>query len=244
MQASPLEEITDEFVLVRAAARALWVAIFVSASGLPLLSAAALPERVVLGHTLSSERDPAVEIRLPSSAHYVGADRFLLSDRKLGDFDDCELHAFVESSDGRNVRRLYWVQFEAYLPNQPTLHHTYDSPRHLTIGGLDFYVDTWVSSGSTPPEPGSDDAHLDSLLASRGYQRADSMSVRLVHLTDATKRKELMIIYAETLAPTGYTAARLKAGGADHARWAAIEHRLIERARQRIRVTRTPGSGR
>jgi hypothetical protein len=206
-------------------------------SGFPLPGLAAQPERTVSHNTVISRRDPAVNITLPGSAHYLGAERFLLTDPKLGAFDDCELHAFVDSKDGRHIRRLYWVQFEAYLPSQPTLHHTYDSPRHLTIGGLDFYLDTWVSSGRTPEEPGSDGAHLDSLLAAHGYRRDDSMSVRLVHLTDATKRKELMIIYAESLAPTGFTAAELKEGGADHARWTAIEGELVRRAKQSIAIS-------
>lgn len=61
---------------------------------------------------------------------------------------DCELHAFVESDNQQNVQRLYWVQFEGYLPSKPELHHAYDSPRHLTIGGMDFYVDTWTRSSN------------------------------------------------------------------------------------------------
>ena len=234
-----MERVADVCVAARASAHVYWTAIVaVLVSWLPLQSGAALPEGAVFDNTLISQRDPAVEIKLPGSAHYVGADRFLLTDPRLGDFDDCELHAFVDSQDGRSIRELYWVQFEAYLPSQPSLHHTYDSPRHLTIAGLDFYVDTWVSSGSTRPVPGSDEAHLESLLASHGYRRGDSMSVRLVHLTDATKRKELMIIYAEALAPTGYTAAQLKEGGAEHATWTAIEDGLIRRAKQRISIAR------
>jgi hypothetical protein len=227
-------------IAVRRPFRAALIA--VAMSGLPLPSGAAQPERAVFANTLVSQRDPAVDIKLPKSARYLGADRFLLTDRTLGDFDDCELHAFVDSKDGRNIRKLYWVQFEAYLPSHPSLHHTYDSPRRLTIGGLDFYVDTWVSPGGTPAEPGSDQAHLDSLLESKGYQRGDSMSVRLVHLIDAAKRKELMIIYAEDLAPTGYTAAQLKEGGAGHANWAAIEEGLIRRAKGSITITPASGS--
>lgn len=242
-QRSRMEKIAEARVVARAGVRALWVAMSAAAlSGFPLPGAAAPAERIVFDHTLVSEHDPAVQIKLPGFAHYVGADRFVLTDPKLGDFDDCELHAFVDSEGGRRIRKLYWVQFEAYLPSQPSLHHTYKSPRHLTIGGLDFYLDTWVSSGSTLPEARSDDAHLQSLLAAHGYQRTDSMSVRLVHLTDATKRKELMVIYAESLAPTGYTAAQLRAGGTDRARWAAIEDGLIRRAQQSISITPAAGS--
>jgi len=234
----------SRYVLASAVQAILAAVTAVVMSGFPRPALAAQPERTVFHNMVISRGDPAVNIRLPGSAHYVGADRFLLTDPKLGAFDDCELHAFVDPEDDHYVRKLYWVQFEAYLPSQPALHHTYDSPRHLTLGDVDFYLDTWVSSGSTPEEPGSDAAHLDSLLAAHGYRRDDSMSVRLVHLTDATKRKELMIIYAESLAPTGYTAAELKEGGADHARWAAIEGELIRRARQSISITRGAGPGR
>jgi hypothetical protein len=231
--------------VLASAARAILAAVIVAVvGGFPRPAPAAQPERAVVDNVVISRRDPAVDIKLPGSAHYVGADRFLLTDPKLGTFDDCELHAFVDSVDGRNIRKLYWVQFEAYLPSQPDLHHTYDSPRHLVLGGLDFYVDTWISSGSAPEEPGSDAAHLDAVLAAHGYRREDSMSVRLVHLTDATRRKELMIIYAESLAPTGYTAAELREGGAGHARWAAIEAGLLRRAQQSLSITRREDPGR
>lgn len=193
-----------------------------------------LPERVVSDNTVISQNDPPVEIKLPDSVKYVGSDRFLLTDPKLGDFDACELHVFIDSNDGQTVHKFYWIQFEAYLPGHPELHLTYDSPRHVTIGGLDFYVDTNVSAATNVPKPGSDGAHFYSLLASRGYRHEDHMSVRLVHLVDATKRKELMIIYAESLAPTGYTAAQLADGGTEHAKWAAIAGGLIRRAEQAI----------
>jgi hypothetical protein len=118
---------------------------FAGFTGVALLSCALLaaqtarPERQVKSNTITSERDPKVQIRLPESVQYVGADRW-----GLYGIADCELHAFVEADAQKNVDRLYWVQFEAYLPSKPDLHHTYDSPRHATIVGLDFYVDTWV----------------------------------------------------------------------------------------------------
>ncbi len=213
-----------------------WVAVAGAILGFFPTCRAAQPERVAVDNRVISQRDPAVDIRLPRSVHYVGSDRFLLTAPKLGDFDACELYAFVDSSDGHRIRKFYWIQFEAYLPGHPALHHTYDSPRHATLGGLDFYVDTWVSSAAKAPQPGSDAAHFYSLLASHGYRRDDLMSVRLAHLTDATKRKELMIIYAESLAPTGYTAAQLQAGGAEHAKWAALAERLIREAERSITI--------
>lgn len=40
----------------------------------------------------------------------------------------------------------------------------------------------------------------------------------------------------KVLAPTGYSAAQLAEGGAEHAKWAAIADGLIQRAEQRISI--------
>ena len=185
------------------------------------------PERKAEGNVLTSERDPKVRIRLPESVQYVGADRWVLYD-----IADCELHAFVEADPEKNVQRLYWVQFEGYLPTKPELAHQYDSPRHVQIGGLDFFVDTWVKSNDARQKPGSDGEHIRALIRAKGYKLpAGMMCVRLVHLLDEQKRKELMIIYGEDVSPTGCTAADLDSGGKAHNdRWPAIEKGLIERA--------------
>ena len=188
------------------------------------------PERKVAGSAVSSTHDPHVQIHLPESATYVGADRWFLYG-----ISDCELHAFVEADAQHNVQRLYWVQFEGYVPSKPELTHTYASPRHTTIGGLDFYVDTWPRADGEQTKPGSDREHIEALIRSKGYKMpAGMMYVRLVHLLDAKKRKELMIIYGEDLAPTGFTAADLAEGGKSRAQWPALENGLIERARVKI----------
>ena len=167
------------------------------------------PERLVEGNTIISEHDPKMRIRLPVSAHYVGADRWVLYG-----IADCELHAFVKSDEQKNVQELYWVQFEGYIPTRPDLHHKYDSPQHPTIEDMDFYVDTWPRSNEEKTEPGSDREHLDALILATGYKiPANMMYVRLIYLLDAEKRKELMIIYGEDLASTGFTAADLRQGG-------------------------------
>jgi len=186
---------------------------------------------------ITSEREPKVRIQLPESARYVGADRSVLYG-----IADCELHAFVEphpkkADEQKNVHRLYWVQFEGYLPTKPELHHTYDSPRHANIGGMDFYVDTWVRPNDAAIEPGSDREHIEALIRAKGYKMpAGMMYVRLVHLLDEQKRKELMIIYGEDLAPTGLTAAELREGGPAYGRWPAIEKDLIESSQKKIAI--------
>ena len=198
--------------------------------GATLMAQTAPPERKVLGNVVSSERDPAVRIELPKTAQYVGADRWLLYG-----IADCELHAFVEADAQKNVQRLYWVQFEGYLPNRPDLHHTYGSPKHTTIGGMDFYVDSWVRTNDATTESGSDREHIEALVRAKVYRMPEAMMyVRLVHLLDKEKRKELMIIYGEDLAPTGFTAAELSESGKAHDRWPGIADAMLERAERRI----------
>ena len=190
------------------------------------------PERKVEGNVIISARDPEVRIELPKSVTYAGADRWVLYD-----IADCEVHVFIDADAQKNVQRLYWLQFEAYIPSKPELHHTYDSPRHINIGGMDFFVDTWVRPKDAPTRADSDREHVQALIRAKGYKMpAGMMDVRLVHLLDESKRKELMIIYGEDLASTGLTAADLQEGGKAHDRWPAIEKGLIERAQQKIAI--------
>lgn len=182
------------------------------------------------GRVITSARDPRVRIRLPKSARYVGAERWVLYD-----IADCELHLFVDADSKMNVQRLYWVQFEGYLPTRPELKHTYDSPRHTNLGSMDFYVDTWVRRKDAEMRPGSDGEHAVALLRTKGYHMPDGMTyVRLVHLLDGRKRQELMIIYAEDVAPSGFTASDLQAGGTAYDRWPTIADGVVQRAEKAL----------
>jgi len=201
-----------------------------------LAAAAQAPERkVVNNNIIISDHDPTARIELPKSVWYVGVDRFILQE-----IADCELYAFVEVDDQKNVQRLYWIQFEDYLPSKPDLQHHYESPRQMTIGGFRFYVDTWVKRTNENVTAGSDEDHITALILSRGYEMpAGMMSVRLVHLLDEQQRKELMIIYSENLKPTGFAAADLKKGGKAENLWLSLEDDLLVRARQEIKIEPT-----
>lgn len=188
------------------------------------------PERTVDGNMIVSNHDPKVRIQLPKSVEYVGADRW-----DLYNVADCEVHAFVEADAQKNVQRLYWIQFEGYLPTQPAAKYEYDSPKHTRIAGLDFYVDTWVRSSDAETRSGSDRDHVQKLVAAKGYKMpAAMMYVRLVHLLDEQKRRELMIIYGEDLAPTGLTIDQLGPGGSASRQWDQIFGGLVERAQKKI----------
>jgi hypothetical protein len=63
------------------------------------------------------------------------------------------------------------------------------------------------------------------------------MNLRLVHLMDEARRKELMFIYAEDLAASGFTTEQLKTPEGE-AKWLEIKKGLIERALERIKLER------
>ena len=197
-----------------------------------LYAQAERPERKVEHNVVISQNDPAVRIELPKSARYLGADRWVLYG-----IADCELHAFVDADKQKQVQQLYWIQFEGYLPSKPDLHHTYDSPTHATIGGMDFYVDTWVRGNDEKFDVGSDREHIDTMIRNKGYTMPSGMMyVRLVHLLDDQKRKELMIIYGEDLAPTGHTVADLRKNGKAYDQWPVLQKSLLEHAEEKIKI--------
>ena len=197
-----------------------------------LLSAqSAAPERRVRGNVITSERDPNVRLELPKSVSYVGSDRWTLYG-----VADCEIHVFVEADQQNTVQRLYWVQFEAYLPSRPELRYGYSFSRTARLDGLDFDVRARFGSNEESPKVGSDLERVRALIRTRGYQLPqEMMNVRLVHLPDKERRKELMIIYAEDLKPAGFTVAELLPGGKAQGHWHAIENNLIERAKKKIK---------
>jgi hypothetical protein len=183
-------------------------------------------DRRVTNHRLVSDHDPRATLVLPDSFTYLGEDRWILHAYD----DDCEMHLFVEAGQAGNVRRLYWVQFEAYFPDRPELHHTYDSPKHADIGGLDFYEDAWVAEARAPAKGESDTAHFEAMLHAHALNLPKEMAyVRFAHLPEPMRRKEMMIIYAEALAPGETTAM---------ARGPAMADALSRRARAQISLTR------
>jgi len=106
------------------------------------------------------------------------------------------------------------------------------------MGGMDFFVDTWPRANNETMRSGSDREHIETLVRANGYSMPDGMMyVRLVHLLDPEKRKELMIIYGEDLAPTGFTAGQLRKGGSAHEQWPRLEKELVERAQSRIKLS-------
>ena len=188
------------------------------------------PERVVEGNTLRSARDPVILLEIKAPVQYVGADRWVLYG-----VADCEVHVFVEADSAKNVSRLYWIQFEGYLPESPGRYDSYNSPIRADIGGREFIVDGGLMRTQSTSRAGSDRERVFEILKSKGFLLPIGMMYRrMVHLPTPDQRKELMIIYAENLAPTGYAVDDLVQGGKAAKEWSALAQALTHRGLDRL----------
>ena len=181
-----------------------------------------------------------VTVRVPETATYAGGERFTLYG-----VADCEIHLFIEADADRRMRRLWWIQFESYLPSEPELSYDYgEGNRRMILGG----TPTWMRANPVPTDgpmrEGSDREAVFRILKSGGYPiPAEVMNVRMVQLLDDPQgtgqgRRELMIIYSEDLAPTGKTLADLTTDGKPDERWTAMGEALVERAMESVTVER------
>jgi hypothetical protein len=126
---------------------------------------------------------------------YVGAQRF-----ELYGIADAEQHIFVDADAERRVRRMFWVQFEGFLPSTKETYN-YRTPRKERFGPLEFMVD--VRPFGTPDNPESDGERVLRLLEGQGLQwPKDALRARLIHLPGTDRRNELMVIYVEASGDT------------------------------------------
>ena len=190
--------------------------------------------RTVRGQVLTSPAMPAVSMKFDKAFKYAGTQSFVLYN-----VANAEQHFFVDADKQGRIRRLYWVQFEGYLPNN-THSYRYQATKTVNIGGLDFIADAYARNRkANPSRPDSDGSRAQAFLESKGYHIGDELlSQRLVHLIDEAKRDELMVIYLEDLSTFGLTAADLAAGGKAAAKWGDISQELLDRAVKSMQISK------
>jgi hypothetical protein len=153
-------------------------------------------ERHAHGQILVSEHGPAVKITFGPEFKYAGGQRFLLYG-----VAEAEQHFYVQPAANGEAERFYWIQFEHYLPSN-THQYNYPSKRTTDVGGLNFIYDTAVFSdyAGANTDPASDGGKARTLLKNAGLKfPAAAGRIRMVYLTDSSRRTELMIIYGEAL---------------------------------------------
>ena len=197
----------------------------------------AAPEvtRQVSGQTLTSKEIPPIKIDFDKAFKYAGGHTFILYD-----VANAEQHFFVDADDQGRVKRMYWIQFEGYLPNN-SHSYKYTVNKTVDIGGLTFIADAYARNIKiNPGRADSDGSRARSFLASKGYRLGSDEVIfqRLVYLIDEAKRNELMIIYAEDLTGLGLTATDVATGGSAASRWDQISKDLLDRAVKGMKISR------
>lgn len=191
--------------------------------------------RPVRGQILISTQLPSVSLEFEKPFKYVGGHSFVLYE-----VANAEQHFFVDADKEGRIKRMYWVQFEGYLPSNSHV-YDYQATKVVNIGGLDFIADANVRNiKANPGRPDSDGNRARAFLVSKGYRLGSDevMTQRLVHLADPEKRNELMIIYLEDLSARKLTAADFAPGGKAANEWKDISKGLLERAIKNMKLTR------
>jgi hypothetical protein len=213
-------------------------------AALPLVSAGAQapsspatvqPARTVKGQVLTSAATPALRLEFAKEFNYVGAQDFILYDVARA-----EQHFFVDADKEGRIKRLYWVQFEGYLPSN-THTYRYQPTKTVEVGGLQFIADSAARNMKiNVSRPDSDGSRARAFLESKGYRLAsdDVLWQRLVHLVDEAKRNELMIIYMEDLSAQGMRASDLWKGGRAESQWDDVARQLLDRAVRNMKIRR------
>jgi tetratricopeptide (TPR) repeat protein len=193
------------------------------------------PTRKVTGQVLRSTVMPAVNLELKKEFKYVGGHTFILYEVARA-----EQHFFVDADAKGRIKRMYWIQFEGYLPGN-THTYKYKKTKSAKIGEMEFIADaSAINIKASRGRPNSDGDRARQFLEKKGYRLVsdDILAQRLVHLVDKEKRNELMIIYSEDLAEKKLTAKDLAPGGRAAAQWDTISGELLKRALGGIKVVR------
>lgn len=175
----------------------------------------AAPLREVKGGTLISPADPKASFTPDKAFRYAGGQTIDIF--KVAGADQ---HFFIDAAPDQSIRRFYWIQFEHYYPSNA---NAYDysgiAQRPVTLGPLAFMGDVRVKPSyfTMDDRPGSDSKAAENFLRAKGYKLDGTfVTLRLFHLPDDTKRRELMIIYGEVL-PPGASEERIKSEITAHA---------------------------
>ena len=193
-------------------------------------------KRTVSGNTLASPNDPSVLMTFDERYKHIGGQKFGLYGTA-----DVEQHFFVEEHPDGKLKSIFWLQFEGFLPDNDYTYDYSSSPLRLQIGNFDFYTNTAAGKSSRFMRlgwPGTDGYLARKFAADKGYTIPDHyFYARLVHLPDDAKRKELLIIFMEDLAPTGWTAETLREGGEHRSHWPEVEAAHLDRIKRVMKLS-------
>ena len=170
--------------------------VFIACCLQPALAQSASEQtRLVKGQVLTSTSLPSIRIKFDDSFKYAGTQKFILYERA-----QVEQYFFVDADSQGRIKRMYWVQFEGYLPGVDAKYN-YAVTETVSLDGQTSIVNAESVpniSAVLKQDSQSDAAHTASFLESKGYRLNESIRFeRFVRLVDEAKRNELILIYIE-----------------------------------------------
>ena len=164
-------------------------------------SAQTAPYTVVNGR-VSSAMQPQIRLDVDTALQYIGSQRWILYN-----VAQAEQHLFVQRDAG-GVSRFLWAQFEEYIPSS---NGRYDYSKDAPLAAFDKELRVSRQVWTVPTVESraeSDGAYSRKLLREHGIVLPPRMLYeRFIYLPDSTRRRELMVIYAERLTGSDSTAA-------------------------------------
>lgn len=195
--------------------------------------------RSVEGNTLLSLEAPPIDLTFDPDFDYVGGHKFVLYG-----VADVEQHMFVTTHPDGSTKTLVCVQYETLLPEIPGSYDYSGAEYAVELGGLSFMADARpVLRHPISPNgwPGTDGYRFRNFMSERGYKLPkDRVWSRLAYVPVSNSRQELLIVYVEDLAPTGFTSNQLQPGGEYADQWPELVRRHFATIEQNILVEPRP----
>lgn len=168
---------------------------------LALASAGEASPRRVSGDTLTSDRLPAVSLKVGKGLRYVGAFPFTIRDVAAG-----ERHVWVDADARKRVRRLFVLQFEGF--NEGSGQKYNYRPRNVTrLGAHDYNSNGFFYSDVeyAREHPGNEAERTRRFLEDKGYTLdAEQLLYRFYRsLPEDGHRSEFLIFHIEPMAGLG-----------------------------------------
>ena len=183
------------------------------------------PDRFIENNVLTSTTLPRTKIKVADDLHYLGRVKLVLYG-----VADVDLFIFVSAPNGKQVDRIFLVQFEGYLDtNEHT--YTYPAARTVTLNGQDYIHDIFAyPSAAAFRRPDSDSAQTMNYILEHGYTLpGDFISARFVRLIE-NNRKELLFSFVDDLANFGHTSGEVAQDFRLLPAYSALEDQVLEHA--------------
>lgn len=196
--------------------------------------AAQAQTRAVSGNTLTSDSFPKIKVTVDRGFKYAGRFEFTLRDQVRG-----ERFVFVDAGKGKQIKRLFIAQFEAFLPAVNETYN-YSFANAETIAGHKFRHNTFAFSNAEAAraEPAAEAALTARFLRSKNYEFQDEwMMSRFLTVPDAERRNELILFYIENVADSGKRLSDLYSGDDETEVWVAISRDLTARSRKAFTIS-------